>query len=127
MEQKPCQIQEYYVSKNRLWTSAGEMENEDTTDKMMRDILNGRVVDELMKNQDKNYMFWISFTASDSTRGEYTDQIQIQVSKEYKTLTMISIVGNIGGQLGLFVGFSCTGFIAWMLSLAAKLHFGFLV
>ena len=124
MEQKPCQIQEYYVSKNRRWnTVAGEVENKNKTEKMLRDFLNDRVVSELMKNyQSKKYMFWISFSPSDSTRGKYTKQMQIEVSKEYKTLTAISLVGNIGGQLGLFVGFSCTGFIAWMLNVVPKLR-----
>ena len=122
MEQKPCQIQEYYVRENRLWTVAGEEENMDETDKMMREFLNERVVDELIKNQTEKYMFWISFLPSGSTRGKYTNQIQIEVSKEYKTLTMISLVGNVGGQLGLFVGFSCTGFIAWTLSLVPKIQ-----
>ena len=88
----------------------------------MREFLNDRVVDELIINQDKNYMFWISFSPFDSTRGKYTHRTQIKVSKEYKTLTMISLVGNIGGQLGLFVGFSCTGFITWMLKLVPKLR-----
>ena len=30
-------------------------------------------------------------------------------------------MGNIGGQLGLFLGFSFAGFIAWLLDLAPKL------
>ena len=106
------------MGENRLYsTVAGKV---DETDKMMRDFLNDRVVDDLIINQDKKYMFWISFSPSDSTRGKYTKQVQIEVSKEYKTLTAISLVGNIGGQLGLFVGFSCTGFIAWMLNLVPK-------
>ena len=67
-------------------------------------------------------MVYIGFYQAMSLRGRYTTEVKRDIYKEYWTLTGISLVGNVGGQLGLFVGFSFAGFMAWLLELAPKLR-----
>ena len=77
-----------------------------------------KVVEELLEDQWSKYYFWISLT-SDKTEphGYYSDKINKFVHREYLVWTVTSMVGNIGGQLGLWVGFSFTGLVAGILNL----------
>ena len=74
-------------------------------------------MDTLLKDLSEKYMIWVNIASPKSARGKYTKRLEVDVHKEYWALTEISLIGNIGGQLGLCVGFSFTGFVAWMLGL----------
>ena len=112
---KPCIVQEYEAWRNPNWSVYKK--DELSTAISSKTIFNGHVVD-VLKGQ---YMVHLGFYPALSVQGKYTTEIQVDVYKEYWTLTGISLVGNIGGQLGLFLGFSFAGFMAWLLDLAPKL------
>ena len=115
LNQKPCTIQEYSVEVDPLW-SVNEG-NKNLTETVLRGFLNDRVVNTVVEDLSNKYMIWANIESPRSTKGKYTKRVQKVVHKEYWALTEISLIGNIGGQLGLCVGFSFTGFIAWMLGL----------
>ena len=74
--------------------------------------------------QDHKYMmFLIYLSHPQSTRGSYRSQFQKEVQTERLVWSEISIIGNIGGYMGLCVGFSFTGFLAWLLGLFPKVWF----
>ena len=66
--------------------------------------------------RQEKYMFFLYFASPDWVRGEYTEELQIEVHREYLMWTAISMVGSIGGQLGLWVGFSFAGFLSGFMS-----------
>ena len=115
LDQKPCAIQEYSVEVDPLW-SVNER-NKDLTEALLRGFLNDKVVNTLVNDLSNKYMIWTNIASQRSTKGKYTKRIQKDVHKEHWALTEISLIGNIGGQLGLCIGFSFTGFIGWMLGL----------
>ena len=57
-------------------------------------------------------MILLEFAKRKSSNGVYANKIQKHVYKEYLAWTGASIVGNVGGLLGLWVGFSFTGFVS---------------
>ena len=64
------------------------------------------------------YMFAIGFENSQGkNQGIYQRGYQKEVHTEYLAWSLMAIVGNIGGYMGLCVGFSFTGFIAWTIDL----------
>ena len=48
-------------------------------------------------------------------------EVQKEIHKEYLAWTGTSMIGNVGGQLGLWVGFSVTGFMAGTFNVIPKM------
>ena len=42
------------------------------------------------------------------------------IKKEYLIMNEMSLVGNVGGTLGMFVGFSFIGTIEWLMDILSK-------
>ena len=42
------------------------------------------------------------------------------IKKEYLILNDMSLIGNVGGTLGMFVGFSFIGTFEWLLDILSK-------
>ena len=70
-----------------------------------------------MRGQENKYIFWLEFWKERSSNGRYMNSVQKYVNKEYLSWTGTSMVGNVGGQLGLWLGFSFTGCVAGALNL----------
>ena len=121
MGQKPCIVQDYVEKVDPLWSLKDD--NVNSSNLLLRKFLKDDIVDELLENQSSKFMFWPSFCALRSGRGIYDQSLRVDVHKEHWALTDISLVGNIGGQLGLCIGFSLTGFIAWLLDIFPKLKY----
>ena len=118
MGQKPCIVQDYLEEVDPLWSVKDD--NVNSSNLLLRKFLKDDIVDVLLENQNSKFMFWPSFCALRSGRGIYGQSLRVDVHKEHWALTDISLVGNIGGQLGLCIGFSLTGFIAWLLDIFPK-------
>ena len=109
----PCTTEEYTVNVDHRWTSKGS-----STKQLMMTHLSNKVVEHLLENQQRKYYFLISLTSDkQKPNGYYSDKIQKFIHKEYLVWTEIGMVGNIGGQLGLWVGFSFTSLAAGILNL----------
>ena len=104
---KPCYVQEYATEKLVQWSSTDPQ----ATERILKYLLRDSIAQELMDGIDKKIIFKLLLLDPEWMRGEYTDGLQVEVHKEYRALTEISLIANIGGYLGLFVGFSCNGFI----------------
>ena len=117
MEQKPCIVQEYVEKLDPLWSGY----DKNSSNNLLRLYLKPSVVDTILQNQDNKYMVWPAFTPRRTKRGKYSRYFSIDVHKEFLAVTGTSLVGNVGGQLGLFVGFSFTGFISWMFDLFPRI------
>ena len=70
---------------------------------------NSRVVNEELSNnpEDWNYFKLVYYFANP----EYT-----KVFKEYVIVTEMGLIGNVGGTLGMCIGFSFSGLIALIIS-----------
>ena len=119
MEQKPCIVQEYLEELDPLWSVIGD--DRISSNALLRKFLKNSIVETILENLDNKYMVWPAFSPRRTGRGKYSKYLSIDVHKEYLAVTNTSLVGNVGGQLGLFVGFSFTGFIAWMFDLFPKI------
>ena len=109
MGQKPCITEEYSLFENLQWSA----KDPSSAKKILEDyISNKTLLDELFDRQMNKYMILLEFAKRKSSNGVYANKIQKYVYKEYLAWTGASMVGNIGGQLGLWVGFSFTSFIS---------------
>ena len=76
---------------------------------------------DFTEDEQKNkYIFVLDLATPTATRGKYTGKFQKDVDTEKLAWSGISVIGNIGGYMGLCVGFSFTGFIAWTLAILPK-------
>ena len=63
----------------------------------------------------------ISFDYLDWSRGDRTKELELEVLSEYYVWNAFSLVGNVGGQLGLFISFSFIGCFGWLMEHVKKL------
>ena len=119
MGQKPCITEEYSIFENKQWSA----KDPPVAKKILEDyIFNRTLLDEILDNQMDKYMILLEFAKGKWSNGLYANKIQKHIYREYLAWTGTSLVGNIGGQLGLWVGFSVAGFISG----AMNYHFGIL-
>ena len=78
---KPCTVREYILQQNIDWSV--KENNLQTTKLALREFLDGRLVDMLLKDQSNKYMIWLGINKAKSGRGEYTNQVQKDIYKEY--------------------------------------------
>ena len=104
---KPCYVQEYATEKLVQWSST----DSHSTERILKYLLKDSVAQEIVKGINKKFIFKLILYEPEWMRGEYRDGLQVEVHKEYRALTEISLIANIGGYLGLFVGFSFNAFI----------------
>ena len=108
MGQKPCITEEYSLFENVQWSG----KDQSTTKRILKDyIFNKTLLDELLEGQSNKLMILMEFAKGKWSNGLYANKIQKHIHKEYLAWTATSMVGNVGGLLGLWVGFSFTGFI----------------
>ena len=120
MNQKPCSIEEYSQRLGPRWSAMVEGDNE-ARKKSLGKFLNNQIRNQLLETNLTQYMIWASIKVPKWSRGKYIHGIQKDVFKECWAMTGMSLIGNVGGQLGLCLGFSFMGFSAWVLALMPKL------
>ena len=110
----PCFVQEYVMAEHPLLSGNGKA--------FLKKVSMILGLDFSKDEQNKKYIFGLSLgTPPTATRGKYTQKFQKDVDTEKLAWSQISVIGNIGGYMGLCVGFSFTGFIAWTLAIIPKI------
>ena len=69
------------------------------------------------ESQNASYVFYLDLDSPGGTHGCYSDELKVNVHTEHLAWTFKCLIGNVGGYLGLFVGFSFTGLSSWVLNL----------
>ena len=113
MAVKSCTVQEYNRF-NRLNLNLMRERN------ACKEIIQGwggdeQTVEELLDKPDETFILSISFDDLDWSNGDRKKELLVDVFKEYYVWTEFSLVGSIGGQMGLFVGFSFLGCSGWLI------------
>ena len=110
MDKLPCITEEYIIKENGDWSGQSR--------KIIGGYFsNGDVFDKIVERQEDKFMIWLEFRKMKWSTGLYTTQLTKEVHREYLVWTDISMIGNVGGQLGLWLGFSFTGFMLGILNL----------
>ena len=66
------------------------------------------------------FAFDYKFSVVESSRGQRTNEPTKQLHKEYYLVTKMGLVANIGGTMGLFIGFSFSGSLIWIIDMALR-------
>ena len=66
----------------------------------------------LLDDPTYSFMFDVAFDHPDSSRGD--EKLHVRILEERLLWTGLDLVGMVGGQMGLFLGFSFMGSIAWL-------------
>ena len=113
LEILPCITEEYSISEDKDWSGS--------TKEILRGYFNNvSIVEDIADRQMDKYIVWLYFRKWSSSNGLYTGRVKKEIHREYLVWTDISMIGNVGGQLGLWVGFSFTGFLFGALSVFPK-------
>ena len=112
---KSCTIQEYTVKDS---TVLGGL----TVDSLaISNLAVAGNVTKTLDDPDDVFVLTISISDPESSRGGMTIIPQVRVHQEYLVWTWYSLLGNAGGQMGLWVGFSFIGTTTWALNLFKKI------
>ena len=112
-ESTPCFVQEYRMAEHPLYSGNSKA--------FLKKAMMVLGLDFSKNEQKEKYIFGLSLATPPATRGKYTRRFQKVVDTENLAWSQISVIGNIGGYMGLCVGFSFTGFIAWTLAIIPKI------
>ena len=69
-----------------------------------------------------SFSFYLDMDSPDGTHGGYSDELKVEAHTEHLAWTFKCLIGNIGGYLGLCVGFSFTGLISWMFNMLPRVR-----
>ena len=118
MKGKACLIQEYNAEmyeEHKISKDSGYVKHLSKEWNIPKNVM-----EDLLDNSTDTFGLGIKFDPDDSSRGERTKDIEVNVFTEQRVWTAIALIGNIGGQMGLLVGFSFFGCFGWMLNMCQK-------
>ena len=75
----------------------------------------------LLRDGTHALLFHVKFDTDTSSIGEQGQGIKVNVLTERPEWNTIAFIGNIGGQMGLLVGFSFLGVNGWMLDMGERI------
>ena len=75
---------------------------------------------QISKYETNKFGFQYQFEVPKSTKDHMSRKPFKIIKKEYLILNEMSLIGNVGGTLGMFVGFSFIGTIEWLLDILSK-------
>ena len=119
LSQTPCITEEYEFSKYKDWSAEDTSHSRRILQKLLND---SNLVDRLMVKYENKFVFILEFARPRWSNGPYAIEVQKQIHKEYLAWTVTSMIGNVGGQLGLWLGFSFTGFLAGTFNVFPRLR-----
>ena len=70
-----------------------------------------KALQELLSGTNNSYIFTLYYDNPDWQKGDRSIKLRVDVHQEYLVWTLNSLIGNVGGVLGLTVGFSFMGYI----------------
>ena len=105
MTKKSCHVYEYDINKDYVNRNF-KLGNETVSKILGSDDLDDTIILKLR------------IDLPDWSKGDRTKELQLDVYTEYYVWSGVSLVGNVGGQLGLFIGFSFLGSWVWLMSKA---------
>ena len=114
MEKLPCITEEYTIQEDEEWSGQSRM--------ILKGYINNDdILNEIADRKTDKFLIWLEISTMRWTTGLYTSQLMKEVHREYLVWSDISMIGNVGGQLGLWLGFSFTGFMVGILNLTPKI------
>ena len=114
-KQKSCIASEYSLN---IWTSKNQ--NEVDITKYEYHGFSSEVMTELLEHSNDSYLFNLIYDHLDWQRGNRGIDLKVDIYKEYLLWTVSSLIGNIGGVLGMTIGFSFFGYISILLNQIPK-------
>ena len=109
MTKKSCHVYEYDINKDYVNQNLKNMIK--VGNETVSKILGSDDVDDTI-------ILKLRIDLPDWSKGDRTKELQLDVYTEYYIWSGVSLVGNVGGQLGLFIGFSFLGSWVWLMSKA---------
>ena len=73
-------------------------------------------------NLENSFILEYSFEQPEWNRDQRSEEPSKTVHREFMTMSFMSLVGNVGGTLGMFIGFSFVGTSEWFMDLVGKWH-----
>ena len=110
MTKKSCHVYEYDINKDYVNQNLKNMIK--VGNETVSKILGSDDIDDTI-------ILKLRIDLLDWSKGDRTDELHLDVYTEYYVWTGVSLIGNVGGQLGLFIGFSFLGSWVWLMS---KVH-----
>ena len=110
-DQMPCSQQVYSLYEGKAYNTqefANKYFSHLSTQK------NDSNAQRIAKKQSEIFHFTLLLKNHDWKTGKWTKTLNVEVHTESYVWTSFTLLGNIGGSMGLWAGFSCPGLIAWL-------------
>ena len=115
MAKKSCKVQEYHRRNQHVFDFT--LPNEKLVlEHYVKKNVPSKVLKQLIDPPDKTILLSVSFDETDWSKADRTKELKVEVFKEHYVLNTFSLVGNVGGQMGLMIGFSFLGCFGWLTS-----------
>ena len=101
-----------------IWTSKNQNEVDITAHEYHG--FSAEAMAELLEHSNDSYLFNLIYDHLDWQRGNRGIGLKVDIYKEYLLWTVSSLIGNIGGVLGMTIGFSFFGYIGILLNQIPK-------
>ena len=111
--EKSCEIEEYEIETHDEMDLRISNEKMEVEQRIRRIGGTDKIVSQLLEVQDQSLIFSLSFDDLDWSKGDRTKELQVDIFTEYYVSNIFSLIGNVGGQMGLFIGFSFIGCFVW--------------
>ena len=111
--QKACQMTEYSMNVYKYCGLKDKIAIENDL-KSIASALTDNQTKMLLDEPENSFMFLITFDHPDWSRGD--EKLHVRILEEHLLWTGMDLVSMVGGQMGLFKGFSFMGTIVWLLN-----------
>ena len=118
MTKKSCHVYEYDINRDyRIQELKGDERL--YVEKTIRSLGgNNETISNILQDSEETILLDLEFDELDWSKGDRTKELQLDVYTEYYVWTEVALIGSVGGQLGLFIGFSFLGSWGWLMSKA---------
>ena len=120
----PCNVQDYATKEDLLYQKL-QVPLVEAFVKTLKDpqkVEASKAEKEFVRayEEQKLYMVSVHFHGWDWSDREWSNEFLVDVYRENLVWTPLNLLGNIGGQLSLWIGFTCTGSFSWIVSILPK-------
>ena len=110
--QKSCFVKEYSLKEEVV--SQVDVFNTSASEQIWG--INTKAMNEMLQERNSSFLFTLNYDHWDWQRGDRATKLKVEIHKEYLVWSASTMIGNVGGMMGMTIGFSFFGYIGYVLN-----------
>ena len=112
--QKSCLVKEYSL-KEEVLSQVDQVDVFNTSASEQIWGNNAKAMNEMLQERNSSFLFTLNYDHWDWQRGDRGTKLKVEIHKEYLVWSASTMIGNVGGMMGMTIGFSFFGYIGYVL------------